>query len=149
MTLDGRSSDCCNCAMPTECEAVRRMTSAVPAFGSEWQEHLDWWGDQTAGSYNDMSALAQWVVKQMSDGGELILSPIFAEMEALLTESPELHDVLVIGFLESVQNLAANSHLDPDVLLPMLGPRCTDGWFELVRMWHGSEGAGWAGRAKA
>ncbi len=128
-------------------EAVRRLVAACPSFDKAWQAHLAWWKGEPAGEYNDLGALAEWVVDQMAEGHLGCFDTLFNEVELLLTgANAELRNLLVIGFLEDIQNIAANRETDPDIVLPFLGPETRKGWFELINMWHGPGGEGWPGR---
>jgi hypothetical protein len=128
-------------------DAVRRLVSVCPAFNDAWQAHLRYWEGEPAGEYNDLGALALWLVDQM-DARRLECFPaLFGEVEVLLGKaSPELRDLLVVGLLEDIQNVSTNRGVDPDVALSFLGPQSRGGWFELIRMWHGPDGSGWVGQ---
>lgn len=133
--------------MVTKEEAVRRLVEACTGFADAWHAHVEWWEGEPAGEYNDLGELAQWVVERMGDKDFECFSTLFNEVETLLTDaSIELRTLLVIGFLEDIQNLAANRQIDPDMVLPFLGPEARRGWFELIRMWHGPHGEGWPGQ---
>jgi len=128
-------------------EAVRRLVRVCPGFAEAWRKHLDWWGGEPAGEYNDLGELAEWVVKQIT-AGELDCFPaLFSEVEVLLDgASDELNILLVVGFLEDLQNIAVNTGADPDVVLSFLGRESRKGWFELIKMRHGPDGFGWVGQ---
>ena len=133
--------------MVTKEEAVRRLVTACPGFSDAWQAHLQWWEGEPAGEYNDLGELAQWIVGRMAEGDVECFSTLFTEVEALLRDaSTEIRNLLVIGLLEDIQNVAVNGSLDPDLILPYLGPESRKGWFELIEMWHGPGGAGWPGK---
>jgi len=126
---------------------VRRLIAICPGFAQAWQAHLDWWEGEPAGDYNDVGALAQWVVERIGAGELDCLPALFQDVEAILEDaSDELRNLLLVGFLEDVQNVAANTGVDPDVVLPFLGPESRKGWFDLIKFWHGPDGSGWVGR---
>jgi hypothetical protein len=91
--------------------------------------------------------LANWLVDEMSAGRLDGFSDIFREVEALLAEADEeIRDLLVVGILEDIQNIATNRNVDPDLVLPFLGPESRKGWFHLIRYWHEPAGEGWPGQ---
>jgi hypothetical protein len=128
-------------------EAVQRLVAACPGFAETWNKHRANWGLERAGDYNDLGVLALWLVDQMA-GGRLDCFPeLFGELELLLAAaSEEVRDLLVVGFLEDLQNIAANRQIDPDLALNFLGTESRRGWFELIRSWHGPTGTGWPGQ---
>jgi hypothetical protein len=128
-------------------EAVRRLVGICPDFRDAWEAHLDYWNGEPAGEYNDLGALAQWLVDRMEAQNTSCFPALFKDFEDLLASSDaNRRDLLVVGFLEDVQNVSSNRKVNPDVVLPFLGPESRKGWFELVRSWHGQDGAGWTGQ---
>jgi hypothetical protein len=128
-------------------QAVERLVAVCSGFNDAWQAHRDWWKGEPAGDYNDLGALAQWVVDRMAAGEHDCFATLFSELEALLSNaSPKLRDLLVVGFLEDIQNVSTNRGIDPDVVLPFLGRESRRGWFDLIRLWHGPDGTGWPGQ---
>lgn len=135
--------------MVTKAEVVRRLVTACPGFNDAWQAHLQWWEGEPAGEYNDLGALAEWIVDRMADGDIEYFPALFTEVEALLRDAnTEVRNLLVIGLLEDIQNVAVNRPVDPDLILPFLGPEGRQGWFELIDMWHRPDGVGWPGQKR-
>ena len=133
--------------MASNQEAVDRLVAVCTGFHETWLQRRDSWGSEQGGHYNDLGALATWMVDQMEARKVGCFDELFDELETLLEDpSAELRDLLVVGFLEDLQNVATNRHVDPDIVLPFLGPQARKGWFELIRMWHGDTGSGWPGR---
>jgi hypothetical protein len=129
--------------------AVARLVGICPAFNEAWRQHRARWAGKPAGEYNDLGALAHWVVDETAAGRFECFPAIFDELEVLLAlADADLRDLLVVGFLEDVQNIATNRHVDPDLVLPFLGRETRMGWFELIRMWHGPDGSGWPGERR-
>jgi hypothetical protein len=128
-------------------DAVLRLVNACPGFKDAWEEHLDWWEGEPAGEYNDLGALAEWVADQLAARDFDCFPRLFGEVEALLVPAKrELRELLVVGLLEDTQNVATNRKIDPDLVLPFLGPESRKAWFELIRLWHGPDGSGWPGQ---
>lgn len=128
-------------------DAVSRLVGTCPDFKDAWRAHLDYWNGEPAGEYIDLGALAQWVVDRMDSNDAGCFPALFKELEELLAPAgAELRDLLVVGLLEDIQNVSANRKVNPDLVLPYLGPESRKGWFELIRSWHGPGGAGWPGQ---
>ena len=135
--------------MASHQDAVDRLVAACPDFAGAWAKHRERWGSESAGHYNDLGALALWVVNRMAAGDVGCFGHLFNELEALIVDSqPELRELLVVGFLEDVQNVATNRAVDPDIVLPFLGNESRKGWFELIQTWHGEAGMGWPGATR-
>src|ERR1039457_6616925 len=130
-------------------EAEDRLVAACSGFEETWLQRRAEWGSEQGGHYNDLGALAVWLVDRMAARQLDCFDHLFDELEALLADpSAELRELLVVGFLEDIQNVASNHRVDPDIVLPFLGPEARKGWFELIRMWHGDAGAGWPGQTE-
>jgi hypothetical protein len=130
-------------------EAVRRLVEVCPGFTEAWRVHLESWKGKPAGEYNDLGALADWVVKQIATGEMDCFPQLFREVEELLLgATEELRDLLVIGFLEDLQNVSVNNDVDPDVILSFLGRESRKGWFDLIKFWHGPDASGWVGQKR-
>lgn len=135
--------------MSSNADAVARLIRVCPGFKDRWEAHVVQWERQPAGYYNDLGALAHWVVDRMAVSDLACLPELFREFEAILDGANEdTRDLLVVGFLEDLQNIAANREIEPDLVLPFLGPLSRAGWFELIASWHGPEGSGWPGQKK-
>ncbi len=99
------------------------LTGANKGFLPARNEHLDRWRGETAGHYNDVGVLATWLVDEVEAGRADCLPKALGALEDLLaTRDPALRDLLVVGFLEDLQNVALKRRLSPslfeDVLLP-------------------------------
>jgi hypothetical protein len=125
-----------------ERQAVHRLVALCPDFAPDWLQYLDSWEGKPSGEYNDIGALAEWVVNRMAVGSLDCLAELFAEVESLLVgASREVRNVLVIGLLEDIQNLSKDQRVDPDIALIFLGPHSRKEWFFLIstiqRDWPG------------
>lgn len=66
------------------------------------------------------------------------LGPVFAEVESqLATAGPEARDLIIVGFLEDLQNVSLNQDVPLTAWLPSLGKRTAEGWQVLEDVWSG------------
>jgi hypothetical protein len=136
----------------SEHEAVRRLSAVCPGFEDSLKRYLDTEGRLEEG-FNAMAELANWVVGQIRVNDFTCFTELFDEFERVLSDASEsAHQVLVIGFLEDVHNLAVWFHkpaerVNPDVLLPYLGPESRLEWFGLVGR-YADWGKTWPGRTR-
>lgn len=120
--------------MIDEGHAVRRLIAVCPEFAPHWLQYLDSWEGNPSGEYNDMSALADWVVNRMAVGALDCFARLFDEVESLLVGSTtDVRNVIVIGLLEDIQNMSRDLGIDPDIALRYLGPESRKEWFFLIR----------------
>lgn len=64
--------------------------------------------------------------------------PLFADVERRLgAADPTTRELLIVGFLEDLQNLAMNNGHDLARWEPLLGPLTREAWTALVEVWQG------------
>jgi len=62
----------------------------------------------------------------------------FDLMEYWLTNRNQgVQELVVIGFLEDLQNLASRQPSGKDAFVPFLGPKSREAWDEIDRSWAG------------
>jgi len=120
-------------------EVVQRLVASANTIGPAWRAHLAQWDGKPAGFYNDVSVVAHHVIKILSKGEKDEVANVFQVVEELLAEplTDRARGVLVIGFIEDVQNIT--SHPEREVgssaFVPFLGPRTKEAWAEVHRSW--------------
>ena len=63
--------------------------------------------------------------------------PLFADIERRLRAAdPPTRELLIVGFLEGLQNVAGNRGHDPARWEPLLGPLTREAWTVLNDMWN-------------
>jgi len=123
----------------TETEIMPRLVEEFPGFRPRWEKHLSFWKGEPAGGYNDISEFAHFVVKELYPSGKTEeVQHAFDLMEQwLVNGNQKVRDLVVIGFLEDVQNIASWQPFGRAVFLPFLGPQSRDAWNEIERVWAG------------
>jgi hypothetical protein len=120
-----------------ERQAADRLVAVCPGFAPYWLEYLDSTERVPTGEFNDISALAAWVIDRMAIGNFDCFAELFQEAENLLaTGTTEVRDLVVIGLLEDIQYGTIDRRVDPDIALRFLGPESRKEWFFLVRHLH-------------
>ena len=126
----------------TEQMVIERLFGAATTIGPARQDYLRALGDESPGPYGEVGVVAHHLASLASNGSEGELRSIFQVVEAMLTEetTPEATNLLVVGLLEDLQNIAAHAEVDfpSSSLVPYLGPNTADAWWRLHESW-GSE----------
>ena len=55
----------------------------------------------------------------------------------LVNGNQNLRDLIGIGFLEDLQNVASWQAFGKEAFIPLLGPQCRQAWNEIERTWAG------------
>jgi hypothetical protein len=118
-------------------QVMPRLIAEFPAFRPRWEKHLESWKGKTAGSYNDIAEFAHFVVHDLYPNGNTAdVQRAFALMEQwLVNGNRNLRDLITIGFLEDVQNVASWQAFGREVFTPFLGPQCRQAWNEIEKTW--------------
>jgi len=124
---------------PGEAEVMPRLIAEFPGFRPRWEKHLELWKGEPAGSYNDIAEFAHFVVQDLYPNGNTAdLQRAFDLMERwLLNGNQNLRDLIAIGFLEDVQNVASWQTFGREAFIPFLGPQSRQAWNEIERIWAG------------
>jgi hypothetical protein len=122
-----------------EAEVLPRLIADFPDFRPRWEKHLDFWKGKPAGSYNDIAEFAYFVVQDLYPSGNTAdLQRAFDLMEHwLVNGNQNLRDLVAIGFLEDVQNVASWQAFGREAFIPFLGPQCRQAWNEIEKTWVG------------
>ena len=123
----------------TEAEIMPRLVEEFPGFRSRWEKHLELWKGEPAGGYNDISQFAHFVVEELYPSGQTEeVQRVFDLMEQwLVNGNKKVRDIVVIGFLEDLQNIASWQPFGRAVFIPFLRPQSRDAWNEIERVWAG------------
>jgi hypothetical protein len=124
---------------PTEADIMPRLVADFPGFRPRWEQHLKFWEGEPAGNYNDITQFVYFVVRDLHPSGKTEeVQHAFDLMEHWLTNGNKgVQELVVIGFLEDLQNLASRQASGKDVFIPFLGPKSREAWDELDRFWAG------------
>ena len=122
---------------PSEAEVMPRLIAEFPGFHARWEKHLESWQGEPAGNYNDIAQFVHFVVKELYPTGKTAdLQHAFDLVEQwLVNGNQNLRDLIVIGFLEDLQNVASWQEFGREVFIPFLGPQSHQAWNEIERTW--------------
>lgn len=118
-------------------EVVPAFLSACPGITARWERHLEFWeGEPRRGHYLDIAVIAHHLVDRFAAGDTSEFPAAFALLERCLAESDmEVQELLVIGLMEGIQNVASHQPFGMTVFEPWLGPKSRVAWEELCSFW--------------
>ncbi len=124
------------------------LLEACPQLRPAWEEHLKWWqGEEERGNYNDISVLARYLVENAAADRTECFAKVFHVVERMIDEGDDaVRELATVGLIEDIQNIALNTGVDHDLFLPWLGPHGRRGWYDIIRLWHGTAAKGWPGK---
>ena len=124
---------------PVEADVMPRLVAEFPGFRPRWEKHLEYWEGKPAGYYNDITKFVYFVVEDLYPSGKIDeVRHAFDLMEYLLKNGNHgVRDLVEIGFLEDLQNLASGQAFGKEAFVPFLGPKSREAWDELERLWGG------------
>ena len=124
---------------PSTSPVISTLRQGFPDFSGRWKKHIALWGGNPAGSYNDMAEFVHFVVEDVYEKGNLDETRrVFQLLEKLLVDADqETRNLIVLGFFETLQNVASHRPQGNKVNEQFFGPMSKKVWSELQRMWAG------------
>jgi hypothetical protein len=124
---------------PATSEIIRLALAMFPAFSGRWRRHIESWGGNPAGPYNDMAEFVHFAIEDLYDDGNLDeLRGVFQFIEGLLAgASQESRDLIGFGFFETLQNVASWRPHGYKAFEPFLGSTSREISREIQQKWRG------------
>jgi hypothetical protein len=115
-------------------EAFETIIATAPDFQPTYQRFLaDWQGEDTPW-YLAMGELAHYVVEAYGQGNAAQCQKLFSTVERVLQNGDsEVQNLIWVGLLEDIQNIASHRSFGPDVFRAWLGPQTLIAWDEVNR----------------
>jgi hypothetical protein len=118
-------------------EAFETIIATVPDFQPRYQKFLVHWHGEDIPWYLAMGELAHYIVEAYEQGDTSRYQELFSAVERVLTSGDsEVQNLIVVGLLEDIQNIASHRSFGPDVFRGWLGPQSLIAWDELNRGWQ-------------
>jgi hypothetical protein len=119
-------------------DAITLLLRACPGIDRQWQEHLDDWGNEERGDYNDISIVVHYLVDCYKQEQTDFFPELFNLVERCINEGDnQTRDLMIIGLLEGIQNVASWQSFGNGVFVQWLGPKSREAWKQLERLWNG------------
>ncbi len=124
--------------MSSNSEAIGHLLEACPGIEPDWEEHLAWWGDEERGHYNDISVIAHYLVDCVKRVQTDFFPRVFQLVEQYITGGDEeTRNLMVVGLLEGLQNVASWESFGYGVFEQWLEPQSRVAWRQLEKVWEG------------
>jgi hypothetical protein len=115
-------------------EAFETIVAAVPDFQPRYQKFQVDWQDEDIPWYVAMGELAHYIVEAYEQGDTTQYQKLFSAVERVLnTGDSEVQNLIWVGLLEDIQNIASHRSFGPDVFRVWLGPESLIAWDEINR----------------
>ncbi len=112
--------------------AFEKIIVSVPDFQPRYQEFLADWQDEDTPWYLAMGELAHYIVETYEQGDTGSYAALFSSIDEVLgSGDSEIQNLIQVGLLEDIQNIASHRHFGPDVFCEWLGPISLDAWNEV------------------
>ena len=122
--------------MITKEQVMPLFLAACPSFAPAWEEYRASNPDEGL-LYIDMGELARHMVDLIKSNQTSEFPAIFDVIERLHIEGDHyVKEAATIGILESIQNVASNNGVDPQLFVSWLGVESLRWWRQLNDFWQ-------------
>jgi hypothetical protein len=119
-------------------QVIANLLAAFPEFEEAWTEYTssELYGQDEP--YNHLGRLAAFLVDRTRASDTNGFDRLFETIEDLLVHStPDVRTLIVVGFLEDLQNISLNNGVTLDSWERWLGPTTTEAWGKVMDVWTG------------
>lgn len=117
---------------------IPELLKVCPGIDARWQQHLEYWGDDEWGEYNDAAQIVHFVVDSYLEGKTDFFPQLFAKVEEFIASGHPRHkEIASLGFLESLQTYASNQDCGYKPFEKWLGQSSLSEWHRLEAVWSG------------
>lgn len=114
--------------------------AVCPGFQRQWQQHQEWWANETAGEFNDIAEFARYLVESYESDSTSEFPATFAILEKILEEGDEeARAIGEIGLIEDLQTICSHRSWGAEVFKVWLGPQSAAAWEQIEKVWEGKE----------
>jgi hypothetical protein len=116
---------------------VTEFLADCPGLKADWDRHLEFWGNEERGTFNDMGVIAHYLVRCYEQQHFDDLAVAFALLERCFADGDEqAKEAATSGIIEDIQNISLNHKFDPHVFMRWLGPQTKKAWELMITAWQ-------------
>ena len=122
-------------------QIVPELLLACPEFQSVWDNHIaTWLNDEPPGEYTNAGEFVGALLKSFEQEEIGHFPPFFDFVERLIIEGdPEVKNIAVVGYLETLQTMAAWRPYGSEVFVKWMRPESLRWWFQIHKWWEGGK----------
>jgi hypothetical protein len=118
-------------------DIVPAFLAACPGMLPAWAKHVEFWGQDERGAYNDMTVIARYLVDCCERGQVGEFPAAFALLERCLAEGDDrAREAATIGIIEDIQNIASHRPFGAEAFTPWLQPLSRSAWDKVAAWWR-------------
>ena len=119
-------------------EVIPLLLAACPSAKSAWDDHLQFWGQEAAGSFNDVAVFAHHVVDSYAAGKTMEFAAFFEVLERMIREGDsQVAELATVGLIEDIQNVASHRQFGYHVFESWLATASRREWANIESIWAG------------
>ncbi len=119
-------------------QIIPLLLSACPSFSDDWEQYRQGPEYEEGLLYIDLGKFANHLIGLYQGGATQEFSAVFQIVERLYSEgNDEVREMVTIGLLEGIQNIAGNQGIDPEAFRPYLQSESLVWWTRLNDFWSG------------
>jgi hypothetical protein len=121
--------------MITKEQVMPLLLNACPSFSKKWEAHRAFYEEEKL-LYADLGEFAHHLVELQQSSCTQEFPAVFEIIESMHLEGDHyVKEAATIGMLESIQNVAGNSGVEPEEFLQYLKPESIRWWRQLNDFW--------------
>ena len=117
---------------------IALLLEACPSAEASWSAHVEHWGSESRGDFNDLGVFAHHVVERFGAGATPELGAFFQLLEAFLSSlDPQTVGLAKYGLVETIQTVASHQAHGYQVLEQWCLPETVRAWSDVQAEWAG------------
>jgi hypothetical protein len=122
----------------TSDEVVPALLRACPTALAAWNRHLQLWGGDERGLFNDVAVFANHIVGCLTSGDAGEFPAFFRVVEKMIVQGDvKVRELAVTGLIEDIQNIASHRPGGYKPFESWLQPAALGSWLDVEAAWQG------------
>ncbi len=106
----------------TETQVIKLILQTEPNFATNWQQHLEYWGEDEVGLCIDIDVFSDFVIQLIKDDMTQKLPEIFELIENFMKNGTErVKDAVATCFLENILSAVSREEISSTAFTDLLG----------------------------
>jgi len=119
-------------------DMVPQLLMACPTANAAWTAHLEYWGADTRGEFNDLAVFAHHVVARGAEHDTREFAAFFGLVEVFLSSpDQQIVGLAKYGLVETIQTIASNRPIEPTFFSVWCLDKTKVAWAGVAQEWEG------------